>query len=175
MFGNTAAKPIEFFTNNSKVATFASGGGITFVNLTTAAGTPNSICQNDATKEITVNAALTCTVSSRLFKGNITDLPKTALTAFDRLRPVQFVYRDHPDRTRYGFISEEANAADKQFADGYDANGKNPTSIDQNAILAATVAEVQALKRLVAAQTSRITAVEKENARLRRITSQHRK
>ncbi len=135
-------------------------------NLTNAAGTPGSICYNTGTFEITKNNALTCTVSSRLFKQNIFDLPRSTSNAFDRLRPVEFAYRDHPLRTRYGFIAEEAAQADPRFADGYDKNGA-PSSLDQNAILAATVAEVQGLK-------ARMGALEKDNARLRRLVRRHR-
>lgn len=141
-----SGKVVEFVKGNgaSIHMTIADAGGITFsTNITNAAGTPGSLCYNTATFEMTKNNALTCTVSSQKFKQGISGLPANG---FDRLRPVQFRYNDQSSRVRYGFIAEEAATADHRFADGYDATGNNPTSIDQNGILSATVAEVQQLK-----------------------------
>jgi hypothetical protein len=125
-----------------------SGTQYFFGNAPTAAsGTPGSVCYNTSTVEITINNALTCTVSSLLWK-----LPDYILltnkTAFDKLRPVEFSYRDQPDRRRWGFIAEEVAQVDRRLADGYDKTG-TPRSLDQNAILALTVKEVQQLKALV--------------------------
>jgi hypothetical protein len=133
--GNTITWTGALTIGNAGTITLSSG-------VTNAAGTPGSICYNTSTFEMTKNNALTCTVSSRDYKTNITDM---ALSPFDKLRPVQFAYRDQPLRSRWGFIAEEAGAADRRFADGYDAKGI-PRSLDQNAILAATVKEVQQLK-----------------------------
>lgn len=129
------------------------GKAFVSTNLTNAAGTPGSVCYNTSTFELTKNNALTCTVSSRDYKQNISAFPKRS--AFDRLRPVTFAYRDQPNRQRWGFIAEEAAQADRRFADGYDANGI-PRSLDQNAILAALVSEVQHLKARVAELEAKI-------------------
>lgn len=113
--------------------------------ITTATGTPGSLCYNTSTFEVLKNNALTCTVSSRTQKLDIADLSAN-LSLFDKLRPVEFAYKDQPKRTRWGFIAEEVGLVDPKLADGYDALG-NPHSLDQNGILALTVKEVQDLKR----------------------------
>lgn len=116
-------------------------GAITMSGLTTASGTPSSICQNTATKEITVNAALTCTVSSIMFKHDIALMQNA--DSFDRIEPVLFTY-NASTRERWGFIAEQVASVDPKFGDAYDADGR-PRSIDQNAILAATVKRLQQL------------------------------
>lgn len=133
-------------SGTSAMAVSATQGVTWSTGLTNAAGTPGSLCYNTATFEMTKNNALTCTVSSRDFKQDIFSLPATS--AFDKLRPVQFAYRDKTTRQRWGFIAEEAAAADPKLGDAYDAQGI-ARSLDQNAILALTVKEVQELKKTV--------------------------
>lgn len=121
-------------------------GTIFFGSLTTAAGTPSSICMNAATKEITVNAALTCTVSSRTQKNDEGYLKGDYLSTVMLLQPVQFAYKDQPNRSRWGFYAEDVATVNRKLGDGYDENGK-PQSLDQNAILAVTVKAVQELAK----------------------------
>ena len=133
-----------------------SGATITLSGLGSASGTPDSVCLN--TNTLKRNAALTCTVSSRDFKIDIEPLDlwkgfgggdsggAGASNAFTsllmNLQPVQFAYIDHPERSRWGFISEQVAGVDRRFADGWDAAGV-PRSLDQNAILSITVKTVQ--------------------------------
>lgn len=142
--------PLVFRTFQTAALTISTSQGITFAGtftasaLTTAAGTPNSICQNNATKEIVVNAALTCTVSSAQFKHGIAPLAYADADLFKRIEPVAFIYNDDT-RRRWGFIAEQVASVDPKFGDAWDAAG-NPKSIDQNAILAFTVKMVQELE-----------------------------
>lgn len=112
--------------------------GIITTSLTAASGTPNSICQNSATKEMTVNAALTCTVSSLDFKHDFKPLGGSACETLRAMTPGSFFYNDNDNRQRLGFASEYMAAVDRRLADGWDENSK-PRSIDQNAILAIAV------------------------------------
>lgn len=122
--------------------TLSVSGTVAFNGLTTAAGTPNTVCINATTKEVTENAALTCTVSSILFKHDVKPLVLDSISIIGRMNPVEFVYNDQPSRIRYGFIAEELDNIDYRLADGFDEDGR-PRSIDQNAILAVIVRAVQ--------------------------------
>lgn len=135
--------------------TAPSGGGTTnealhtsgknvMASLNAASGTPSSLCEVTATGEVTVNAALTCTVSSRDYKTKIEPFAGDR-DLFMAIHPVQFAYKDATSRMRWGFIAEELQAVDSKLADGYDKSGV-ARSIDQNALLALTVAEVQKLR-----------------------------
>lgn len=104
--------------------------------LTAASGTPSSICRN--ANEVTVNAALTCTVSSRDYKHDIAALNVPASDLLRTIEPVSFIYNDNVERPRWGFIAEDLAVVDRRLADGWDANGV-PRSIDQNAILALAI------------------------------------
>lgn len=134
IIGNTGPQAAVFTALEADNAVF-------FKGLTVAAGTPNSICQNSATKEVTVNAALTCTVSSAMFKHNILTVDLSASDHIMAMRPVSFSYNDS-ERDRLGFIAEELAGIDRRLADGWDGDG-NPRSIDQNAILAQLVKNAQ--------------------------------
>lgn len=122
--------------------------------LGSATGTPDSVCLN--TNTVVRNSALTCTVSSRQYKTYIANLRSTNATVMlMRLRPSQFAYKDHSDRLRWGFISEEVAKVDPKLADAYDKDGI-PRSLDQNALFALAVKTIQEL-------TVRIEALEKHN------------
>lgn len=125
--------------------------------LTASAGTPNSVCINATTKEITENAALTCTVSSKDYKTNMSYLGNSFggifggsedfMDLFMEIKPGQFAYKDNPQRLRWGFYAEDLAKIDRKLADGYDKDG-HPRSIDQNAILALTVKAVQEIAQI---------------------------
>lgn len=89
--------------------------------LTAASGTPSSICQNAGTGEVTVNAALTCTVSSRRFKNSIRD-QDAAWPILAALVPREFKMNDSP-AWRIGFIAEEVDQVDPRLI-AYDAIGR---------------------------------------------------
>lgn len=121
--------------------TLTAGTAVTFSSLTTAAGTPSSICQNAATKEITVNAALTCTVSSRDYKAAIEAFNGRGLQLVMAMRPTTFYYTDNFERPRIGLIAEDLNAVDPRLSE-HTAEGK-PNSIDFPAVMASLVDAVQ--------------------------------
>ncbi len=111
--------------------------------LSAASGTPSSICRN--ANEVTVNAAVTCTVSSLIFKHDFKQLDQPALPVVMGMKPGSFFYNDDGTRQRMGFAAEYMFALDRRLADGFDTGG-HPRSIDQNAILAVMVKAVQELK-----------------------------
>lgn len=122
---------------------FTSTGTVGMYNLTVSAGTPSSICQNASTKEITVNAALTCTVSARDQKDNIKAFKESALAKVMRLTPSLFVYRDNYDRERFGFIADEVQAVDPLLGDAY--KDGEARSIDLPALIALNTKAIQEL------------------------------
>lgn len=124
------------------------GTGLFFSNITTASGTPGSICYNTATNEVTRNSALTCTVSSARFKDSIERYDASALSIIDSITPATFTYKDHPERPRLGLIAEDLAAVDIRLAErGEDGS---PNSIDFPAVMAVLIKAVQELKAEVA-------------------------
>lgn len=134
-------------------AVFSVGvAGAVFANLLTAAsGTPNSLCINSATKEITENAALTCTVSSRRFKNSIHD-QDVAGPILASLTPREFRMNDSP-AWRVGFIAEEVERIDPRLVN-YDPQGR-PHSVryeDITSILTKGIQELDARVRALEAK-----------------------
>jgi hypothetical protein len=144
-FNSSAGGNITFHT--AGVATprmqILSSGAVFIPFLTAAAGTPNSICQNNATKEITVNAATSCVVSSLAYKHDFRPLEGSTLPAILAMRPGSFFYNDS-DRQRIGFASEYQAEVDPRLADGWDKDG-HPRSLDQTATIAYLVRGMQEL------------------------------
>jgi hypothetical protein len=124
--------------------TFSTNGTVAMNGLTTAAGTPSSICMNATTKEITVNAATSCVVSDRDQKQQIEDLTVSGLDAIRAIKPVTFAYNDIPGRSRIGFIAQDLQAVDNRLGDAFDKQGI-ARSIDIPAILSITVKAVKEL------------------------------
>lgn len=141
--------------------TIATGGGVTMNSLTTAAGTPNSICQNNATKEITVNAALTCTVSSARFKSAIRTFNDDGTAIIMKLKPSTFFYKDRLDRSRIGLIAEDLDAVDSRLSE-HDADGR-PNSIDFPAIMAVLIKTAQEQQVKITSLQRRIDRMEAAN------------
>lgn len=127
--------------------------------LTAAAGTPNSICQNNATKEIVVNAALTCTVSSRDYKDNIKEFSGVGLKIVSALKPTTFSYKDNLKRDRIGFIAEELAEVDIRLAEVTE-EGK-PNSIDFSAMMGVLTMAIQEQQVQIKELTKRIEILEK--------------
>ena len=166
---SVSASRWEFNTGASVSGTFFLSG------ISTATGTPDSLCRNGT--EVTVNAALTCTVSARDQKMNISDFftkpsgvlggVQKDLSALDlvmALNPTQFAYKDHPERMRWGFIADEVQAVDPKLGDGY-VDGE-ARSIDIAGILALNTKAIQELNAKVEAQDARIDALETRLAKL---------
>lgn len=127
----------------------ATGSSIILSGLSASSGTPSSICAVTATGQLTINAALTCTVSNEDVKNQF--LPLSATTQdFMSILPAQFEYNDTPGRLRWGFGAKQVASVNRALADGWHADG-TPWSLDQNAILALTVKTVQEQQRQIAA------------------------
>lgn len=117
----------------------SSSASITLSGLGSATGTPNALCLNGTT--VTVNAALTCTVSNELAKNHFVAL-QAGTKEFMAILPAQFEYNDIPGRIRWGFGAMQVAGVNRALADGWKADGM-PWSLDQNAILALTVKQLQ--------------------------------
>lgn len=133
-------------------------GGVMYATaLTAASGTPNSICQNGATGEVTVNAALTCTVSSERFKNHIESFSGSGLKLVSSIKPSAFFYNDRSDRARLGLIAENLAKVDPRLAE-WDAQGR-PNSIDFPAMMAVMVKAIQEQQARIEQLEARITAM----------------
>ncbi len=127
---------------NTPLFGITGAGSVTINSLTAASGTPNSICQNSATKEITVNAALTCTVSSRDYKTGIKPFSLDGLRMVSAMEPDTFFYRDRLDRERIGLMAEDLAAIDPRLAEW--SEGK-ANSIDFPAMFGVMVKAIKEL------------------------------
>lgn len=143
---------------NVKAGNVNTAGTIFASGLTAAGGTPSSVCMNAATKEITVNAALTCTVSSARFKNTIAPLDVPALELVAKIEPDTFYYNDRPDRPRIGLVAENLAAVDPRLSE-WDAQGR-PNSIDFPAMFGL-------LTRAMQEQQAQINALKREVGELR--------
>ena len=84
--------------------------------ITASSGTPNAVCIDATSKQLTENAASSCVVSSARFKRNIVDLTTpTASRIVSQLRPRAFTYRQG-GRQAIGLIAEEADTVDHRLA-----------------------------------------------------------
>lgn len=165
VLGSYTNTPLALGTNGATRIFVAAAGGVTIPSLTTAAGTPNSICQNDATKEITVNAALTCTVSSARFKDAIAPFKGNGLQLVAAMKPDTFYYKDRLDRARIGLMAEDLAAIDPRLSE-WDQNGR-PNSIDFPAIMAVMVKAIQEQQAQIRALTIKVRGnATREQARL---------
>lgn len=130
--------------------------------LTAAAGTPNSVCINAATKEITENAALTCTVSSARYKDEILPFTGSGLRIVSALRPETFYYLDRLDRPRLGLVAEEIAAVDPRLSE-WDSDGR-PNSIDFPALMAVLIKAAQEQQAQIADLRREIDSLKAERA-----------
>lgn len=147
-------------------------GTVAFDGLTASVGA-GSLCLT-AGKEVVYNAASdNCLSSTRASKHSIEDLSLGSFDVLEQLQPVSFVYNDDASSTqRFGFIAEDAAAADPHLATR-NASGEI-SGLDTNGFLAVIV---DALKKVVSRQDdtdarlealeARLAALESENATLR--------
>lgn len=90
--------------------------------INTSSGTPDAVCINTSTYEISRNSgAQTCTVSSLRFKHNVETLSVSGLSEINALRPVSFEYNDTTD-PRIGFIAEDVVLVDPRLV-FYESDG----------------------------------------------------
>lgn len=119
----------------------ASGSAVVLSGLGASTGTPSSLCMNGTT--VTVNAALTCTVSSERYKDDIYAFGGNALKMVTAIEPATFFYKDRLDRPRIGLIAEQLAGVDKRLAE-WDGAGR-ANSIDFPALMAL---QIKALKEV---------------------------
>jgi len=84
-------------------------------------------------------------ISTKKVKKNITSLPFSIVSDFDKLRPVSFNFKSSPNKIDLGFIAEEVAEINPLLAK-FDKN-KNPINIDDRAIMAFAVAKLQQLEK----------------------------
>lgn len=123
-------------------------GTVFMHTITTASGVPSSICQNATTKEITVNAALTCTVSDEEQKSQMRKLDLDALSLIEQIDPISFSYNADPGRMRYGFGAQSLQRVDPHLADAYGEDGI-ARSIDLSALVALNTKAIQELNEKI--------------------------
>lgn len=157
--GSTTAT--NLLAGGATTTTLAISSLVHFLGLSASAGTPSSICQNAVTKEITVNAALTCTVSDEEQKAQIKSLNFSALDMIRKIQPVSFYYKDNLGRLRYGFGAQSVQKIDPRLADGYDKKGVG-RSVDMMALISVNMKATQELDQ-------KVQKLERDNAELQKM------
>ncbi len=110
--------------------------------LAASTGTPDALCMNTSTFEITHNTGTaTCTVSSQRFKYNITTYSDSALNIVNTLRPVTYMYNDTVI-PRIGFIAEDVALIDTRLM-FYEADGVTPRGVRYEDIVPVLTKAVQ--------------------------------
>lgn len=155
--GNTGVATSSPWRTFSVTGTMAASG------LTASAGTPNSVCINAATKEITENAATTCVVSDEDQKTPLKPLDIDALEVVRKMSPSSFSYKDNVNRVRYGFGAQSLQKIDNHLGDAFDKEGI-ARSIDLPAILAVNTAAIQELDEKVNTLAPTIPGEQKESS-----------
>ncbi len=108
---------------------FNVSGTVYLAGLTSEGGTKSAICRDDATNQIEVNAAASCTVSTLAKKDWVEDLScKEARRIVKGMRPAVFRDKDRVDGPRLGFAAEWTEDVDKRLV-YYDRQGK-PSGVD---------------------------------------------
>lgn len=138
------------FANSSGVdkVIFTDNGNTFMYGLTASAGTPSSVCMNATTFEVTVNPALTCTVSDEDQKTPLVPLDFSALDMVAKMSPSSFEYKDNLGRTRYGFGAQSLQKIDPHLGDAYDKKGI-ARSIDLPALIAVNTKAIQELNNKI--------------------------
>ncbi len=115
------------------------------LGLTAEPSTQSTLCINAGGGQVYINAAATCTVSSRRFKTNIRALDyETAHRIVSRARPVTYNYRSG-GAAAIGLVAEEADSIDHRLATR-DAKGL-VTSVNYEQITMALLLEVRQLRK----------------------------
>jgi len=118
-------------------------GTVGFSGLTGSSGA-GSLCLSSSGEVVYNSGSDSCLPSVRELKHNINELSLSTSTEalLQELNPVSFVYNyDDTDRTRYGFIADEAFLTDKHLVT-YDADGEI-SGLDTNGFLAVIVSAIK--------------------------------
>lgn len=131
--------------------TFAQGGGDTLklaghliaTGLTSEASTQSALCVTAGGGQVFINAAPTCTVSSRKFKTDIAPLGSVFATrSVMALRPSTFTYKSSGQQA-IGLIAEEADSVDHRLATRDGKGQINSVNYEQVTILLLKVVQQQ--------------------------------
>lgn len=96
--------------------------------LAASSGTPDALCMNTSTYEITHNTGTaTCTVSSSRFKYNIVTYSDSGLDIINLLRPVTYMYNE-TTIPRVGFVAEDVEQIDTKLM-FYETDGVTPRGV----------------------------------------------
>lgn len=162
---STPLDTLEFTANGASI--FARGFADTLIvvnkakapALTAAAGTPNTVCINAATKEITENAATDCTVSSARFKTNIQPIDGVYATrSVMAMQGVSFTMRDG-GRRALGVIAEKMDSIDARLT--FKSADGRVNSYDQSGTIALLIATVQQQQHAIAQLQRQVDALQK--------------
>ncbi|PIR85809.1 hypothetical protein COU14_02300 [Candidatus Kaiserbacteria bacterium CG10_big_fil_rev_8_21_14_0_10_44_10] len=118
-------------------------GTVGFSGLTGSSGA-GSLCLSSTGEVVYNSGSDSCLPSVRELKHDINELSLSTSTEsiLQELNPVSFIYNyDDTDRTRYGFIADEAFLTDKHLVT-YDADGEI-SGLDTNGFLAVIVSAVK--------------------------------
>jgi hypothetical protein len=121
--------------------------------LAASSGTPDALCMDTSTFEITHNTGTaTCTVSSERFKHNIETYEDDALTLVNKLRTVSYMY-NNTTVPRIGFIAEDVEKIDTRLM-FYEADGVTPRGVRYEDIVPVLAKAVQELDLKIEPLTS---------------------
>ena len=125
------------------VGAVTASGVVTFTALGGATGTPDAVCRDSGTGEITFNTgAIDCTVSSARFKHSIETLAPS-LSLVKQLRPVTYEFNSN-NEAHLGFIAEEVAVLEPRLtfteADGVTVRGVRYQ--EMTALLASAIQEL---------------------------------
>lgn len=137
-----------------KISTTALGTGDAFVVDTTgklyaplisaSTGTPDAICYDTATKEITTNTGTaTCTVSSMRFKRDINPLQGSVLETISRLAPSSFFYNG-TNIEHIGLIAEQVLEIEPRLV-FFEDDGVTPRGVRYEDLSVLTLKGIQEL------------------------------
>jgi len=135
-------------------------GTVGFSGLTGSSGA-GSLCLSSSGEVVYNSGSDSCLPSVRELKHNINELSLSASVEalLQELNPVSFIYNyDDTDRTRYGFIADEAFLTDKHLVT-YDADGEI-SGLDTNGFLALIVSAIKDIYAKIAGFAESFTTKE---------------
>lgn len=105
--GTQSANILTLRDNGTEVFTVQNGGTVFANTIAASSGTPDALCWDTSTGQITHNTSTaTCTVSSARFKQNIIPITDSILGKLIHLSPSTFMY-NNTNIERIGLIAEE--------------------------------------------------------------------
>lgn len=166
--GNARTLTLQSTNSSGTETTFAVGNGDTLklaghiiaTGLTTEPSTQSTLCVTNGGGEVFINAAATCTVSSRRFKENIAPLSDAfAAASVEGLRPVTFNYINGKAKA-IGLIAEEVARIDPRLV-SYDAQ-RRPNSVNYEQVTVLLLSVVKQQQRTLDSLTNKPSSASME-------------